>query len=75
MNMDIIYGIKLINKACENRMYEQLEQRWIIGGYDKEMSFSEFKDKLIIHRSNISKTDEEILLDVKNIINDFNKKN
>jgi len=40
--------------------------------YQGEMSFQDFKDKMVSHRTKDNKTEEEILKEVKDIINTFN---
>lgn len=74
MNFTMEDGIKLIVRAYEERTNERLIERWIFGGYDREINFNEFKDRLIMHRTSTNKTDEEILIDVKNIIDTYNEK-
>ena len=60
--------IKAINKKTENLLI----QRWITN-YETEMSFDEFKDKIMSSNITDNKTDEEVLTEVKDIINTFNK--
>lgn len=74
MNITIDSGIKLITKAYEGRTNERLMERWLIGGYEKEISFNDFRDKLYTHRTSTNKTDDEILEDVRGIIKTFNEK-
>ena len=67
-------GSKLIIKAYEERTNEQIMQRWLIGGYDKELSFVDFKEKLVTYKVTDNKTNEEILEEVKEILLTFNEK-
>lgn len=70
LDLSLVDGFRLINKAFEERQNEQLYQRWIMG-YDKEMAFDEFKEKLTKRKVDESLTEEEILEDVENILNEF----
>lgn len=72
MNLDIETGIELITKAYEERANDLLMQRWMLH-YQNEISFGEFKNKLGAVKVNNNKTEEEILGDVKNIIDNFNR--
>lgn len=74
MNLDAVTGAELIIKAYDQRSNDQLMQRWLIGGYDKELSFEDFKEKLVAHRVTDNKTNDEILEDVKEILITFNEK-
>jgi len=71
MELSVNNGIELFRKAHESRTDDLLMQRWVLH-YQDEMSFQDFKDKLITYRTKNNKTEEEILIDVKNIINTFN---
>lgn len=73
MALTIESGFELLKKAYESRADEILLQRWMLH-YEGEISFTEFKEKLMVHRTNTNKTEEEILTDVKNIIDTFNEK-
>gem|GEM_PF-1693020 len=72
LNLDIGTGIELIKKAYERKTEDLLMQRWMMH-YEKEISFDEFKEKLMIYRNNSNKTTDEILTDVKDIISSFNQ--
>ena len=73
MALTIESGFELLKKAYESRADEILLQRWILH-YENEMSFNDFKKELMVHRTTINKTEEEILTDVKDIIDTFNEK-
>jgi len=47
LNFDFEFGIEVINEARRKKLEEDLYQRWIIGGYEKEMKFSDFKKQLM----------------------------
>lgn len=74
MNMTVVDGVELLNKAYEETLDERIRERWLVGGYEKQYSFDEFKDELITHTTADNKTDKEILEDVKDIINIANEK-
>lgn len=74
MNLDVVEGYDLICKAYEETANDRLYDRWLLGGYDREFGFEEFKDMLVGHLTSITQTEEEILKDVKTIIDDFNSK-
>lgn len=70
-DMPFEVGVKLIEKAYEMENEKKAYSRWL-AGYEKEMSFGEFKEKL---RSGpkpkvqySQKTEKEILADVKAIL-------
>lgn len=73
MALTIDSGVELLKKAYESRTEDLLMQRWMLH-YEGEISFTEFKEKLMVHRTATNKTEEEILTDVKNIIDTFNEK-
>lgn len=73
MALTIDSGVELLKKAYESRTEDLLMQRWMLH-YEGEISFTEFKEKLMVHRTNTNKTEEEILTDVKDIIDTFNEK-
>jgi len=62
---------RLLIKADYKNNENLLRQRWVLH-YQSEMTFQDFKDKLVSHNTDTNKTEEEILEDVKNIINTFN---
>ena len=62
---------RLLIKADYKKNENLLRQRWMLH-YQGEMSFQDFKDKMVSHRTDNNKTEEEILKDVKDIINTFN---
>lgn len=59
--MEFLEAVKQIQKTMELKNEELLYNRWIIGGYDKEEGFQEFKNKLIEKSHNTNKKPEEIL--------------
>jgi len=71
MDLSIDNGFKLLRKAHESRTDDLLMQRWVLH-YQGEMSFQDFKDKLVSHRTKNNKTEKEILKEVKDIITTFN---
>lgn len=71
MDLSIDYGIKLLRKAYESRADDLLMQRWLLH-YQDVMSFQDFKDKVISHSTVDNKTKEEILEEVKDILDTFN---
>lgn len=73
MTLSIDSGLELLKKAYESRTEDLLMQRWMLH-YEGEMSFSEFKERIMMHRTATNKTEEEILKDVKDIIDTFNEK-
>jgi len=62
---------RLLIKADYKKNENLLMQRWVLH-YQGEMSFQDFKDKLVSHRTKDNKTEEEIFKEVKDIINTFN---
>ena len=72
MNLDIETGIKLIRKAFEERTHDLLMTRWMLN-YEREMSFTEFKNKLMTGNIQDHKTKEEILSSVKEILDSFER--
>lgn len=71
MALDLETGIELIKKAYEQRNEDMLMQRWIMH-YQAEMSFDEFKARLgVAKEAKNNKTEEEILKEVKEIIDSF----
>lgn len=71
MTLTIEDGFNLLKKAYESRTHELLMQRWMLH-YEREMSFEDFKNDLMVGANSSNKTEEEILKDVKDIINTFN---
>lgn len=71
LKCDFETGLEIICKAYEKTNEEKAYQRWIVG-YEKEMSFSEFKQELMrsarmtVSTSNM--TEKEILANVKTIL-------
>ena len=45
LKYDYEYGIQIINKAIKKKADENMYHRWLCG-YEKEMSFAEFKREL-----------------------------
>lgn len=74
MNLPLKNVTRLLIKARVNENEKQIINRWLIGGYEQRMSFKEFKNILTNGMSSRNKPTEEILEDVKDIINTFNKK-
>lgn len=70
MNLDIDTGIELIKKAYEQRNEDLLMQRWMLH-YQDEISFEEFKTRLEAGAVQDNRTEEEILLEVKEILDSF----
>lgn len=70
MNLDIDTGIELIKKAYEQRNEDLLMQRWMLH-YQHEISFEEFKTRLGATTVQDNRTEEEILLEVKEILDFF----
>lgn len=73
MALTIDSGVELLKKAYESRTEDLLMQRWMLH-YEGEISFNDFKKELMVHRTATNKTEEEILTDVKDIIDTFNEK-
>lgn len=62
MEMEFFDALKQVEKATLNKRDDCLYLRWITGGYDKEISFSDFKASLIEKvESKTDKNPEEIL--------------
>lgn len=72
MNLDIDTGIELIKKAYEQRNEDLLMQRWMLH-YQDEISFEEFKTRLEAGAVQDNRAVEEILLEVKGVLDTFNK--
>lgn len=70
MSLDIDTGIELIKKAYEQKNEDLLMQRWMLH-YQHEISFEEFKTKLGATTVQDNRTEEEILLEVKEILDSF----
>lgn len=72
LNYDFEFGVEIINKAMEKKNEEDIFQRWIVGGYEKEISFSEFKRELRVGTTPTQpvkeKTEKEIYEEVKEIL-------
>ena len=62
-------GIELINKAYEKQIDEKLYLRWI-AKYD-HISFDDFKAQMTSTAVAETKTEEEILEDVSDILKEF----
>jgi len=62
---------RLLIKADYKNNENLLRQRWMLH-YQGEMTFQDFKDKIVSHKTKNNKTEEEILKEVKDIINTFN---
>ena len=64
-------GMELVHKAYEMEDEKKMFRRWI-AGYDREMSFNEFKNKLGSEKQSYGphaeKTEKEILNEVKAIL-------
>ena len=60
-----------MEKAYEMENDKKIYHRWLVG-YEKEMSYDEFKKRLNVKPKNngrfINKTEKEILSDVKSIL-------
>lgn len=69
-------SLKLITRLIIKAKYKEndnlLKQRWILH-YQDSMPYEEFKNTLMVGINSSTKTEEEILMDVKDIINTFNK--
>ena len=72
MNLDIDTGIKLIRKAHEEHANDLLMHRWMLH-YESEMTFDEFKNKLMVGHIQDHKTEEEILKSVREILDSFER--
>lgn len=70
LNYEFETGFDIIRKAYEKRLEEDMQRRWLIGGYEKEMSFSEFRQKLIgaVAPAQKEKTEKEIFEKVRKIL-------
>lgn len=62
--MDPSEAIGYITYKMRQRVDDKVFQRWVTGGYDREMSLDEFKAKLTPHKV---RSDEEILDEVYEI--------
>lgn len=73
MQLDFIDGIKLINQAYEKQADSWLMKRWI-AHYQHTMSFDEFKQKVTTttYMTNDMRSQDEILIDVKDILESYN---
>lgn len=70
MDMEPFEALSFIDYAHEKRSEDMLYQRWIVGGYHFEMSFPEFKERLM---PKPEKPEQEILEDVKRILDGMGK--
>ena len=70
MNYDFEFGLEIVRKANENKIDEDIYKRWLCG-YEKELSFSEFKRRVMVaSRAALTpkkETEKEILAKVKKI--------
>ena len=68
LDLDFKTFIELVNKALQQKQEDILIQRWI--PYQSEISFMDFKDKLIKvkHTTKDTRTGKEILDQVENIL-------
>ena len=73
--LDFLDGIELIHYIHEKEMEDRLYQRWLIGRYEREMSFEQFKENAFEAAKQVTQyetatiqTSDEILMDVKNIL-------
>lgn len=72
---DFVKSFPVIMKAYEKNAEERLFQRWAMN-YDRECSFDDFKKALLVASKKfegVEKNSEEILEDVKGILNSFSK--
>lgn len=70
-SLPFLEGMKLLHLAHEKDEHELLYRRWIIGGYDKSMSFDKFEYELK-KSSGVKDTTtdaEEIFNKVESILN------
>ena len=72
LDLSVDDGVRLINKAFEERNNERMYQRWIMG-YDKELTFADFKNKLTVQKIDETLTEDEIMEDVEAILNQFRR--
>lgn len=70
MNLDIDTGTELIKKAYEQKNEDLLMQRWMLH-YQHEISFEKFKTRLGTGVVQDNRTEEEILVEVKGILDSF----
>lgn len=69
MTMDFVRGIEIFNKAKSEINEKKLFDRWLIGGWEKEYSFDEFKDMITTQTSTeTDMTEDEILNKVEKIL-------
>lgn len=66
------YITRLLIKAKYKENDNLLKQRWMLH-YQDSMPYEEFKNTLMVGVNSSDKTDEETLMDVKDIINTFNE--
>lgn len=59
--MDFLDGFEVIQEAMKQRQNEQLYMRWIYGGYDKNLSFSQFCERMQTAARAEDETPEDIL--------------
>ena len=71
MNLEYMIAVKLITKAVEKITDDKLYLRWIIN--HEHVRYDEFTKLLKQQQVTINKSEEEILNDVKSIIDTFNK--
>ena len=74
MELKLDDGISLIVKAFEKKAEDILLQRWLLH-YERSISFLGFKKELIYNPLNKqdNRTTEEIMTDVKEILESFKK--
>lgn len=68
MNAPIGEGCALICRALDARADEWLMTRWIVGGYERVMSFDQFRDKLQGAQKVDTRTPDDIFGDVADIL-------
>ena len=59
--MEFLEAARQVQKTMEIKSDETLYNRWIIGGYDKDKSFQEFKNSLIQITQESKREPDEIL--------------
>lgn len=65
LNRPFTDGIRIIKKAYEQVSEDKIFLRWV-NGYQQSMSLDDFKREITVPR--FTKSDEEILADVKGIL-------
>jgi len=72
-SLEIAEAMEQIYTAIQQDNEEKMLLRWITGGYERIMSFTDFKEKLNTYTDNNqtfdARTETEILEDVRNILN------